>query len=36
MSGKGYLEFQWANDDIQLLSEATQNLKVEKDYKGFN
>ena len=29
-------EFQWTDDDIQLLMEATQNLKVEKDYKGLN
>ena len=29
-------EFQWTDDDIPLLMEATQNLKVEKDYKGLN
>ena len=33
MSGKDYLEFQWTDDDIQLLLQATQNLK---DYKGLN
>ena len=32
MSGKSSPEFQWTNDEIQLLLEATQNLKVE-DYK---
>ena len=36
MSGKSYPEFQWADHDIQLLLEATQNLKAEKDYKGVN
>ena len=35
MSGKK-LEFQWTDDDTQLLLEATQNLKVEKDYRGLN
>ena len=34
MSGKSYPEFQWTDHDIQLLLEATQTLKVEKDYKG--
>ena len=29
-------EFQWIDNDIQLLMEATENLKVEKDYKGLN
>ena len=33
MSGKSYPEFQWTDDKIQLLLEATQNLKVEEDYK---
>ena len=32
MSGKSSAEFQWTDDEIQLLLEATQNLKVE-DYK---
>ena len=36
MSGKGYQEFQWTDDEIQRLLEATQNLKAEKDYKGLN
>ena len=36
MSGNSSPEFQWTDDDIQLLMEATQNLKVEKDYKGLN
>ena len=31
--GKLKLEFQWTDDDIQLLLRATQNLK---DYKGLN
>ena len=29
-------EFQWTGNDMQLLMEATQNLKVEKDYKRLN
>ena len=33
MSGKSYPEFQWNDDEIQLLLEATQNLKAEEDYK---
>ena len=33
MSGKSSPEFQWTDDEIQLLLEATQNLKVEEDYK---
>ena len=33
MSGKSFPEFQWTDDEIQLLLEATQNLKVEEDYK---
>ena len=34
MSGKSSLEFQWTDDEIQLLLEATQNLKnVEENYK---
>ena len=36
MSGKSSPEFEWTDHDIQLLLEATQNLKVEKDYKGLN
>ena len=36
MSGKSYPDFQWTDDEIQLLLEATQNLKVEEDYKGLN
>ena len=36
MSGKSYQEFQWTDDEIQRLLEATQNLKAEKDYKGLN
>ena len=33
MSGNSSPEFQWTDNEIQLLLEATQNLKVEKDYK---
>ena len=33
MSGKSSPEFQWTDDQTQLLLEATQNLKVEEDYK---
>ena len=33
MSGKSFPEFQRTDDEIQLLSEATQNLKIEEDYK---
>ena len=33
MSGNSYPEFQWTDDEIQLLLEATQDLKVEQDYK---
>ena len=33
MSGKSSSEFQWVDDEIQLLLEATQNLKVAEDYK---
>ena len=36
MSGKSSPDFQWTADEIQLLLEATQNLKVEEDYKGLN
>ena len=36
MSGKSYPDFQWTDDEIQLLLEATQNLKVEEDHKGLN
>ena len=31
MSGKNSVEFQWTDDDIPLLMEATQNVKVEKN-----
>ena len=34
MSGKGFPEFQWIDDKIQLLLEATENLKLEKNYNG--
>ena len=34
MSGKISPEFQWTDDEIKLLLEATQNLKVEEDYKN--
>ena len=27
MSGKSYPEFQWADNEIQLLMEASQNVK---------
>ena len=33
MSGNSYPEFQWTDDEIQLLLEATQDLNVEQDYK---
>ena len=33
MSEKSSPEFQWIGDEIRLLLEATQNLKVEEDYK---
>ena len=33
MSGKSSLEFQWTEDEIQLLLETTRNLKVQEDYK---
>ena len=34
MSGKSSPEFQWTNNEIQLLLEATQNFKnVEESYK---
>ena len=33
MSGKSSPEFQWTDDEIQLLLETTQNLKVEEDCK---
>ena len=32
-SVKSSPEFQWTDDEIRLLLEATQNLKVEEDYK---
>ena len=31
MSGKSFPEFQWTDDEIQLLLEATQNLKAEEE-----
>ena len=31
MLGKSSPEFQWTDNEIQLLLEATQNLKVEED-----
>ena len=33
MSGKSSPEFQWTDDEIQPLLEATQKLKVKEDYK---
>ena len=36
MTAKSSPEFHWTADDIQLLMETTQNVKVEKDYKGLN
>ena len=34
MSGKSSPEFQWTDDEMQLLLEATQNFKnVEENYK---
>ena len=36
MSGKSSPEFHWTDNDIQLLVEATQNLKVGKYYEGLN
>ena len=33
MSGKSSPEFEWTDNEIQLLLEATKNLKVEEDYK---
>ena len=36
MSGKSSPEFQLTDNDIQLLLEAMQNLKIEKDYKVLN
>ena len=33
MLGKSSPEFQWTDNEIQLVLEATQNLKVEEDYK---
>ena len=36
MAGKSFPEFQWTGNDILLLVEATQNLKVGKYYKGLN
>ena len=33
MSGKSSSEFQWTDDEIHLLLEATQNLKVEEEYE---
>ena len=34
MTGKSSPEFQWTDDDFQLLVEATQNVKVEKITRG--
>ena len=36
MSGKSSPEFQLTDNDIQLLLEAMQNLKIEKDYEVLN
>ena len=36
MSGKVSPEFQWTDNDIQLLMEVTESLKVKKGYKGLN
>ena len=36
MTGKSSPEFQRTDNDIQLLMEAMQNVKVENDYKGLN
>ena len=36
MSGQSSPEFQWTDNDIQLVMEPRQNVKVEKDYKGLN
>ena len=36
MSGKSSPDFQWTDDEIQLLLETTQKLQVEEDYKGLN
>ena len=33
MSGKSSPEFQWTYDEIQLLLENTENLKVDENYK---
>ena len=33
ISGESSPEFQWIDDEIQVLLEASQNLKVEEDYK---
>ena len=33
MSGESSPEFQWTDNEIKLLLEAAQNLKVEEDYK---
>ena len=34
MSGKSLPEFQWTDDEMEVLLEATQNVKVEENYKG--
>ena len=36
MSGKNSPESQCTDDEIQLILEATQNLKIEEDYQGLN
>ena len=36
MPGKRSPEFQQTDDEIELLLEAMQNLKVEEDYNGIN
>ena len=33
MSGKSSPGFQWTDEEIQVLLEATQNLKVEENYE---
>ena len=34
MSGKSLPEFQWTDDEMEVLLEATQNVKDEENYKG--
>ena len=33
MSGKSSQGFQWTDEEIQVLQEVTQNLKVEENYE---